>query len=360
MKTLNFARISSIILLLFLLFSNTIFSNTLFGGIEIGSKGVKITVIDVENAKKNLFTLKEFWTENVGIAKGISIDGNLGLEDIDTASKIVFANFVKLSNEYHIDVNNIFIVASSGVGLAKNTDVLTNKIKELTKKDMEIISSKLEAKLLFRGSIAQKFYNNSLILDIGGGNTKGGFIENYNGDNSVFFPLNLDFGTVTLTEKINKKVKNQNDIVEYSDLVFSQNKDLSILINKMYDERSASRKKVNVYMSGGAVWAFFTLTNGLAKDNFAQFTYGDVQYYDAFLKNNFKKFEDLASTDKEVEKVLKTYSQKYLITANDLLLKTLENLGDIESKKLYFVKQGQIAWLLSYVADSAKGAKPVY
>lgn len=47
-----------------------------------------------------------------------------------------------------------------------------------------------------------------MILDIGSGNTKGGYINAFNGGNNVFLPLSLNIGTITLTEKISKKEKN--------------------------------------------------------------------------------------------------------------------------------------------------------
>ncbi len=342
------------------LFQNS-FSNTLFGGIEIGSKGVKVTVLDVENAKKNLFTLKEFWTDNIGIAKGISIDGNLAQEDILAAGKLVNDDYQKLLTVHKILPENIFIVASSGVGMAKNTDALVNEILKLTKKQLDVITSRLEGKLLFKGTIAQKKFENSMILDIGGGNTKGGYVENFNSETNVFFPLNMNLGTITLTEKLNKKLKNQTDIVEFCDKLFEYNKQLDAEINKMYDERLESKSKKNIYISGGAVWAFYSLMNDLGiTDNFAPFTFEDVKYYDAVLKNNFSRFVDFAQKDAEAAKVLKTYSQKYLISANAILIGCLENLGGIEEKKIFFVKQGQIAWLLSYVAETAKGAKAIY
>jgi exopolyphosphatase/pppGpp-phosphohydrolase len=344
-----------------IIFFQNSFSNTLYGGIEIGSKGIKVTVLDIENAKKNLFTLKEFWTDNVGIAKGISVDGNLAMEDILMACKIVKEDYQKLLEIHKILPENIYIVASSGVGMAKNTEDLVNEVLKTTKKQLDVITSRLEGKLLFRGTIAQKRFEDSMILDIGGGNTKGGYVENFNGETNVFFPLNMNLGTITLTEKINKKVKKQDDVAEFSDRLFEYNTQLEAEVNKMYDERLESKSKKNIYISGGAVWAFYSLMNDLAiNDNFARFTFEDVKYYDAVLKNNFSRFVDFGSKDAEAAKVLKTYSQKYLIAANAILIASLENLGGIENKKLYFVKQGQIAWLLSYVAETAKGAKAIY
>jgi len=52
-------------------------------------------------------------------------------------------------------------------------------------------------------------------------------------------------------------------------------------------------------------------------------------------------------TDKEVETVLKTYSQKYLISGSNRQLVTLEAIPNINNKKLFFAKEGQIAWLVT-------------
>lgn len=66
-------------------------------------------------------------------------------EDIERAVAVVLLNYNKMLTEYKIEDKNIFIVASSGVGLATNTAELTDKIKAVTKKNVEVISSSLEA-----------------------------------------------------------------------------------------------------------------------------------------------------------------------------------------------------------------------
>lgn len=88
-------------------------------------------------------------------------------------------------SKFRIEEKNVFIVASSGVGMAKNTEALVKKIKLLTNKKLNIVSSSLEARLLLKGCIPPKNYRNSMILDIGGGNTKGGYIDDING--RIFF-----------------------------------------------------------------------------------------------------------------------------------------------------------------------------
>jgi exopolyphosphatase/pppGpp-phosphohydrolase len=331
----------------------------LFGGIEIGSKGVKITVLDVKNAKKGEFEIKDFWTENTGIAKGISINGKLNSEDIEKTANVVNQNYLKLINEFKIPKNRVYIIGSSGVALAKNTDELVTKVKELTDYTMEFITSETEARLLVKGGIPPSKYLNALILDIGGGNTKGGFVGLFNDDNFVFLPLNLNLGTITLTEKIKKKAKNE-DFLEYLKTTSRFKDSLGIEVDKMYDVRPLSKKKKFIYMSGGAVWAFATLSATREIENFHEFTIQDVRNYQVQLLGDFSKFEEAAKSNKDIDRVLKTYSLKHLISANELLISTLERIENPEEKKIYFVKQGQIAWLLAYVVETVKNAKIIY
>ncbi|MGL5112334.1 MAG: exopolyphosphatase [Flavobacterium sp.] len=331
----------------------------LYGGIEIGSKGVKMTVLEVENLKKNNYDVKEFWTENVGIATGISIDGTLFQEDIERAVAVVLINYNKMLNEYKIEDKNIFIVASSGVGLASNTNDLTEKIKALTKKNTEVISSSIEAKLLLKGCIPPKNYLNSVIVDIGGGNTKGGYAKEINGA-GVFFPISSDIGTVTLTELINKKCK-QKTVFEFNEVLFDYLPTLRETFKKMYNNRPESQQKNNVYISGGAAWGLYTLLTGnVAEENFTQVTYDDILSLKAIAENNYQRFVLDAENNVEKKKVLKVYQQKNLIAAFNLLETSLEVIPDISKKKIYFAKQGQIAWLVSYVFDNARGVKQIY
>ncbi len=344
-------------------FQNLSFSQetpeNLFAGIEIGSKGIKMSVLDVKNIRRGDFEIKSYWSENIGIAKGIAIDGNLAKEDIDKAAATVLSNYIKIKNDFKVTDENIFIVGSSGVAMANNTQELIDKVKLSINKNLDFIDAQTEGKMLLKGCVPPSDYKGSIILDIGGGNTKGGYIDVRNNDTFVFFPLSVNYGTITLTEAVIKKTR-KDDISEYNDKSFGFLPTLRDQVNAMYNASPVALEKDKIFMSGGAVWAFYTLYNGVAKENFNKFNLEDVLNYDAVLKNNFRKFEELAKTDKDVEKVLKTYSQKHLISGSNILLVCLEAIPKVNNKKLYFAKEGQIAWLVSYIADRSKKIKKIY
>lgn len=334
-------------------------SQNMYGGIEIGSKGVKMTLLDVTNPKKGVYKVVDFWTENTAIAKNIAIDGCLGYSDIEKTVKVVHENHENMLRKHNVAFNKIFIVASSGVGMASNIDELITAVKQSTQKDMEVLSSKLESKLMYRGCIPPKAYKEAVILDIGAGNTKGGYAELFN-DNLIFFPLNLNLGTITLTEQLNKTTNDFDNLDKFLDeSLRSQNK-LTLDVKNMFEQRPLTTNKKNIYMTGGAVWAFYTLYNEAEAQNFNPFTLSEVKEYGAILENNFYRFKKSSENNSEIARVLKTYSQKHLISANKILVTLLENLGDIDNKKIYFAKNGQLAWLMTYVVDSSRGVAVIY
>jgi exopolyphosphatase/pppGpp-phosphohydrolase len=335
-------------------------NNNLYAGIEIGSKGIKMTVIEILNIKKGDFKVISYWTENVGISKGIAIDGNLAKADIEKAATVVNTNYIKIKDEFKVNNENIFIVGSSGVAMAANTNDLIQIVKTLINKDLEFIDAQTEGKMLLKGCVPPVDYKDSMVLDIGGGNTKGGYVDVKNDDNFVFFPLTLNYGSVTLTEAVIKKTKTE-FINEYNEKSFGFMPILREQINLMYGKSPIALEKEKVYLSGGAVWAFYTLFNeGKASQTFNEFKIEDVINYDAIIKNNYAKYEKLAKTNKDIEAVLKTYSQKYLISGSNILQVCLEAVPGINDKKLYFAKEGQIAWLISYIADRSKRVKKIY
>ncbi|WP_244285490.1 hypothetical protein [Flavobacterium araucananum] len=196
------------------------------------------------------------------------------------------------------------------------------------------------------------------MLDIGAQTTRGGYIDELKDNKLEFIPLELDFGTMTLTDAVKKTVVNPNqvnDMSTYQEKSFDFNPVLRKKIKELLDANPPILKKEKVYLSGGAVWAFATLYfDENVKDHYISFNLEDVVNYDAVLKNNFNKYSNLSKTNKEAARVLSTYDQKYLISANNILVNFLESIPNLETKKIYFVKEGQVIWLISYIADRSK------
>jgi exopolyphosphatase/pppGpp-phosphohydrolase len=344
----------------FLFLNNITFSQDLYGGIEIGSQGIKSSIIKIKNTQLESYESKEFWTTNIGLAKNLGKNGFLEEDKIDEAVKIVVADFEKMQNEFKINIGNIYIVASSGVKVATNIETLIDKIRDITMKNVNVVSAETESKLLLRGCVPQKNFMNSLILDFGGNNIKGGFVLENKNKNIAFAPLSLNFGTISFAEILNQKSGNKLKIEPYIEEIFNYIPTLDKQFIEMLNQNDLCKTKENIYLTGGAPWAFCMMDIEVINDDYNQFTFLDLQNYNATLKNNFESYEKLSETNPNIAKVLKTYNRRQLLAANTLLMSALENIGNLETKKIYYTKYGQIGWLISYVLDAASGVKIPY
>ena len=327
----------------------------LYAGIEIGRNTIKVSVLEVNNIKKAEYSILYFWTENVKLAKHIAAYGEITHDDISRVGIVTYEQLGKIRSKFKIPEENIYLVAAPGVASARNIGVLRNKITSLTSKDLDLISEKEEVKILVKGSIPPVNYADALLLDIGAKSTKGGYMNEIENHKLEFSPIELDLGTMTLTAAVEKTVINQNEVhnmLIYQQKAFDYIPILREKIKGILDTNTLLLKKEKIYLSGGALWALVTLYyNDNIKDNYVPLNMEDIMNYDAILKNNFTRFIKLAKTNKEAAKVLNTYSQRHLISANNILVACMESLPDLKTKKLYFVKQAQTAWLISYIAD---------
>ena len=330
--------------------SSKICAQNLYGGIEIGRKGLKMYVLDARSVEKNIWVVNKFWSENIDVEKGVVNDELILENDINKIDFEVNKNIDILKTTYKIDDKKIFIVISSGFAVVKNLSDVTDKIFASTYKKCNLVTVDREAELFYKSCVPPKLYSESFIIDIGGGNTKGCFVEKES-SNVVYNNLSIDLGTVTLTELINKnseinpKFNFQKDLNEYLPKLDSRFK-------SMYQTKPKAFKKKNVFVTGGSPWAFFTLfhMNKYDETNLA-FTLEEVQQYDDILKNNFEKYLTAANSDKEIKRVLSTYKQESLIAANTLLLTALQNIPNLSSKKVVFAKQPDFSWLTSFIAE---------
>ena len=355
-------KIKLYISVFFTLLSFGLKAQELYGGIEIGGLGIKSSIINIKNTESETYELNHFWTNDIGLAKNLSKNGLLEKDKINQAFNIVISNFHKMQEEHKIKTGNIYIVGSSGIKNAKNIDILVDKIRDSIEKSVYLVSTLTESKFLLRGCVTEKNYANALILDFGGMSVKGGFaIENKNNDNNLKFQsIKLELGTISFTEILNQKSGNKLKIEPYLDEIFKYIPELDKKTTTLFNENEQAKTKENIYLVGGAPWAYCMLNLDVINPDFNEMTFKDLKDYEATLKNNFEYYEKLALTNQSVEKVLKTFNRRQLLAANTLLISTLEAIGNLDKKKIYFSKRGEVAWLISYVLDSAKGIKISY
>ena len=340
------------ITLIILLFLSTIkvVSQNLYAGIEIGGKGLKVFIIDIRNLEKDIVVIENFWSDNISLLPGIIATGAMTDADMTVTSKKVVTEYNKVLNDYKIEKSKIYVVISSGVGIATNTNMLIDKLKKEIDTSIGVITTEKESKFLFKNGVPVKFRDDALLLDIGSGNTKGGFYDKKDGHNK-FMNLNMNLGTMSLSELLSKqsKLSNFSDYVIATDNFYTT---LNTDIKQIYDAKDRCFDKKKIYISGGSPWAFYTLFyEDDTKRNFLEFNPVDVLTYDSELRNNFEKFIILSKKNKEVARVLKTFTRENLIVSNSILKATIANIKNINSKKIFFAKQPEVSWVVTYICD---------
>jgi exopolyphosphatase/pppGpp-phosphohydrolase len=341
-----------ITILPFLIFSQ---SKEYYAGIEIGGKGMKITILQLLNLKNGSYNVIDSWSENIPISKNISKEGVISEDDMIFTLNLLKQNYDNLRYNKSIKKDNIYVVVSSGVGIALNINDFLDKINRLLHVKSKVISVEEEIKLMIIGGIPFKKLNESIAIDVGGSNTKGGYlIDNDKEKNDNFLPINSNYGTVTLTEKIKKNLINPDDFNEF----MLNSKKFSDSIKQSFktilSANSIFNRRNNLYFSGGTIWAFITLSQNKDKNDYKIFSLEEVKSYQKDLIFNFEKFQKLSYTNPDVKKVLDTYSRQYLISGNIILLNIMENINNIETKNIYFVSNGHLSWLKAYILETKK------
>jgi hypothetical protein len=326
------------------------------GGIEIGGRGVKATVLEVQpgGIYRRLFSK----TRNITLST-LDDRGAFRPLAIDETVKSV-AEFYRIFREtYKLPPERIHIVGSSGVPKAVNRADFVKAVNKATAKDLRFIDDRTEVALTITGVVPRDERDISIILDIGGGNTKGGYQPT--GKPLVYVAVPL--GSVTFTDKVRQRAKEKKTslVVAAADLRESELvKPLREGARTMPD--LAGRKKV--YLSGGMVWAMVSIIKpGAVDDALVTFTVADISAFHKLVARSPGRFPgvDLAGIRDEGRRsrakaalgaVGKAYQADNLVAGAEIL-RALGETFRLEEKTLIFPRNAVFGWLAAYVAGEA-------
>jgi hypothetical protein len=344
------------------------YSNSdIYTGIEVGSKGVKMSVIEIG---KNAQTSGAF-----NILKDTSVNTDF-ISFSQSTFDATLSGFCSLystaTKDYQIPPKRIFTVISSGVKMQAEKDGKTSWINNLINsfrekinepgRLVEVVDVEKEAKLSHLGIVPESRRYNTFLIDIGSGNTKGGFFPYGNTD---FFKLfQLSWGTKSVANETSKRCEDDNSLENF-------NKQLSrvaatIENNEIiYAVNSSGAYPLSDYVavSGGIAWAVATMLHPELLDksvisvSFAElekFNKKLFENFDAlapkFLANNINRIEEKEIVINEVSRVQKVFDQKSLMAGTGLLLKIMRQFASaFETKQFYLIKNGQVGWISAYV-----------
>jgi len=339
----------------------------LYSGIEVGSKGVKMSLVDVNRNDGNAdFNIVKDTSSNTDFI-------SFTPETFSATVKAFAGLYLTARKDYNIPPNRIFTVVSSGVKIQaakfdKNAwitrliDSFRVAINQPTR-EVDVVNVQDEARLSHLGIVPAAKRYNTFLIDIGSGNTKGGYFPN--GNTTDFKLFQLSWGTKSTANAAEKRIEGDVTLNAFNKQLYrvlagSANDEIVYAINVS----GAYNMSDNIAFSGGIAWSVATLISPeLINNSVVPVTFQEVEkFYDRIYKNYkslssdeiVKKISDptinKVDLTKKINTVNKVFDQRALLAGTGLLLKIMRQFeGIYERKQFFLVKNGQVGWVSAYV-----------
>ncbi len=343
-------------------------SPNIYAGIEVGSKGVKMSILEM---KKNAVTGNTFT-----ILKDTSVNTDFisfTQPTFDATVSGLAGMFGAALGNYKIPSKRIFTVISSGVKIQSEKEnkkdwvekfiqTFRLKVNEPERK-VEVVDVLQEAKLSHLGIVPQSRRYNTFLIDIGSGNTKGGFFPF--GTDSDFYLFQLSWGTKSTANAAEKMCGDDKSQANFNrqlirTAVAAETNEIIYAVNSSGSYPVSD----HVAFSGGIAWAVATLIYPELNTNaVVPVTYEEVERFSKRLSENFSSLSDTylitkmgnGNWDKEVitkeiKRVHGVFDQRSLMAGTALLLRIMRQFKSVnEAKQFYLIKNGQVGWVSAYV-----------
>lgn len=349
-------------------------NSSVYTGIEVGSKGVKMSIIEIgKNAQStgafNILKDTSVNTDFISFSPSTftaTLDGLTGL-------------YYKATRELKIPGKKVFTVISSGVKMQAEKENKSAHVKALIdsfrlrigepEKMVEVVDVMQEARLSHLGIVPDKRRFTTFLIDIGSGNTKGGFFPD--GSSTGNFKLfELNWGTKSTFNETQKRCEGDMSMPNFNKnlgrvLLNAENADIIYAVNAS----GAYPLSDNIAVSGGIAWSTATLLHPELIDNpVISITFDELVKFNEKLVNNFSALSadflvsninnpsDKVRAKAEILRVHKVFDQKSLMAGAGLLWKIMRQFSSaFETKHFYLVKNGSVGWVSAYVDQTISG-----
>ncbi len=343
-------------------------NSTIYAGIDIGAKGVKLSILEIgKNAQKN---------GAYNVLKDTSINTDfISFTDGSYQSTLngIKTLYLSANNIYKIPPENIYAVVSSGIKIQADKEGKVDWINKLINdfkqainepnRSVPVIDVTEEARLSHLGIVPESRRYTTFLIDIGSGNTKGGYFPLGNINDLKLFQIG--WGTKSTVNMTDKRCENDKTIGNYNRqlervLLSAENSEIVYAIN----ESGAYPMSDNIAFSGGIAWSLATLMYPELADNpVVPVTYDELTKFNERIFSNYPSISDSAilhgiagnlidkaAVGKEIRRVNQVFDQKALMAGTGLLLKIMRQFeGVYEKKQFFLVKNGQVGWISAYV-----------
>ena len=351
--------------------SNKTKEDDLYAGIDVGSKGVKLSIIQMG---KNASVTGSFIALKY---KSVNNDFIYFTPSTFAATVKGMSSLYKFAiSDFKIAPEKIFTVISSGIKGQAERENKMDHIKALMdsfklsiqdpERNVPVIDAMGEARLSHLGIVPEARRYNTFLIDIGSGNTKGGYFKNGNTKELKLFMLN--WGTKTIANATEKRMDEDKTLPNYKKqlnrvLAGDPDKEIVYAVN----ESGAYNMNDNFAFSGGIAWAVATmLYPELSENSVVPLNFDDLNKFNDRLASNYAsltpelisksvidKTLNKAEIALEIGRVQKVFDQRALMAGTSLLLNIVRQFEGTQEKKHFFlVKNGQVGWISAYVSQS--------
>jgi tetratricopeptide (TPR) repeat protein len=349
--------------------SNTAGKEQLYAGVEVGSKGIKLSILGVQlNASGEVeYVLKADSSVNPE-------PGALTFESqMETAEAVKqFMEYAR--SKYGITPGNFFAVISSGLKTEldkknKTAEFIASITPTTAPANFFIrsVTSAEEAELAVLGTVPPKRRFTTSLIDVGSSKTNGGyFVEGAKEFNAVYFPA----GTKSFAKQIqSKKPHSITEFNHWAEILWKDS--LKAQVKDELSRRPGLKNRAYSYLGGGVVWCIATfLYPNKVNDNYVEIKLDDVRRFRESLVTDYEKAirPDLNSIQDEnvrlnarntINRAQNTYDQEALLAGAVWVEGLMNELNATQpSKRFFFSRYSYVGWISGYIArEVAEGYK---
>jgi Tetratricopeptide repeat len=335
----------------------------MYAGIEIGAKGIKLSVIEVKLSKDREYDYTLITDTSIN-TDAASLSYQSEKETFDAITIL----WDILKTRHRIPSNKVHIVISSGLmqELDKYNKVayFANVIRPISLDSsikITFITPEQEAQLSLLGIVPQKRRFTVTQLDVGSGNTKGGY---YN-TKKTFIPVTFPLGTKSFQRLIESKTGGDlNEYIKTADEMWRDSLK-GVVLNEFFIKREVRERDI-MYISGGVVWAIASLMHPEScNTNYTEISAQDISEFHRLLISDYDKLinpdlsfiavpDQARASQKNIGRVLKTYDRKALLAGTIWFDNLIHEVNTINpSKKFIYARYAYVGWISGYIIKKA-------
>jgi exopolyphosphatase/pppGpp-phosphohydrolase len=340
----------------------------IYGGIEVGAKGVKATVIEVLDPANIDLKVLLTATVNTTLSAGLLQSERFDPSAVHETAVAVREFSERIRREYRVSAKGIFLVGSSGLfsaieakpgQVSANQAALSDALHEATGQRIAFLNVVREVELSFVGTVPRASVDTALLVDVGSGNTKGGLREG-----ARIATFSMPFGSVSLTDFANRRARESGiGFPEASDALRSDQV-LPALKKQLAVLPEMDRRK-HVYLSGGAIWALATFARAQDQGAYVRLRRSDAEEYRRLLRSvaSGVPTPDISALPestreqamKEIRRVKDTFTRENLLAGAEIVQAIFDELSAASpDREFFFARNGYVGWLAAYVREQSR------